>query len=180
MPEKTKTIETPPAPQVPKEIKTVLEWKSSTRPFKRRDREYFTTIAAIVFLLAVILLFLKEFLLIGVILAFMFVSYVLATVPPEETDHKVTTEGITTSGKSYLWTEMKDFYFTKKWNSTILNVNTALKFPGRLIILLGNEDEKRIKEELGKYLSFRESPQITWMDKAADWLSKRVQLEKPT
>lgn len=165
-------------PQLPREIKTVLEWKSPSRPFKRRDREYFTTIAAIVFLLGVILLFLKEFLLIGVILAFMFVSYVLATVPPEETDHKVTTEGITTGGKSFLWNELKDFYFTQKWSSPILNVNTKLKFPGRLIILLGNEEEKRIKEELGKYLSFRESPQITWMDKAADWLSKRVQLEK--
>lgn len=179
MPEnKNKPAETPVAPQVPKEIKTVLDWKSPARPFKRRDREYFTTIAAIVFLLAVILIFLKEFLLIGVILSFMFVSYVLATVPPEETDHKVTTEGITTGGKSYLWNELKDFYFTQKWGSPILNVNTKLKFPGRLIILLGSQDEKKLKEELGKYLSFRESPQITWMDKAAEWLSKRVQLDK--
>ncbi|MCL5675748.1 MAG: hypothetical protein M1120_01325 [Patescibacteria group bacterium] len=181
MPEnKNKPAETPVIPQVPKEIKTVMVWKSASRPFKRRDREYFTTIAAIVFLLAVILLFLKEFLLIGVILAFMFVSYVLATVPPEEVDHKITTEGITTGGKSYLWTELKDFYFVQKWGSKILNINTKFKFPGRLIILLGSEEEKRIKEELGKYLSYRESAPITWMDNAADWLSQRVQLEKPS
>lgn len=182
MPEKNSSFvkTTEDVPPAPKEIKTVLVWKSPARPFKRRDREYFTTIAAIVFLLGVILLFLKEFLLIGVILAFMFVSYVLATVPPEEVEHKITTEGITTGGKSYLWNEMKDFYFVQKWGSKIVNINTKLKFPGRLIILLGNEEEKRIKEELGKYLSFRESAPITWMDNAADWLSKRVQLEKPS
>lgn len=177
---KNKTPEVQPMPQVPKEIKTILEWKSPSRPFKRRDREYFTTIAAIVFLLGVILLFLKEFLLIGVILAFMFVSYVLATVPPEEVDHKITTEGVTTGGKSYLWNELKDFYFISKWGNQILNINTKLKFPGRLIMLLGEVEEKKVKEELGKYVSWRESPPITWMDRAAERLSKIVQLEKPS
>src|SRR3989344_2790499 len=77
----------------PKEIKTLLNWRSPSRPFKKRSRDYFTTIAAIVFLIGVILLFIKEFLLIGVILALMFVSYVLATVPPEEVEHEISTEG---------------------------------------------------------------------------------------
>ena len=173
---------TPPAlpqePQTPKEIKTLLEWKSPSRPFKRRDRDYFTTIAAIVFLIGVILLFIKEFLLIGVMLALMFVSYVLATVEPEEVDHKITTEGIDSGGKSYRFTELKDFYLTKKWEAEILNVNTKLKFPGRLLVLLGNMEQKKVKEELGKYLSYRETPILTWMDKAADWISKKVPLEK--
>ena len=168
----------PPEPFVPKEIKTLLEWKSPSRPFKRRDRDYFTTIAAIVFLIGVILLFIKEFLLIGVMLALMFVSYVLATVEPEEAEHRITTEGITTGSKTYLWTELREFYFTKKWNDTILNINTKLKFPGRLLVLLGGLDEKKIKDELGKYLSYRETPVVTWMDNAADWLSKKVPLEK--
>ncbi len=177
MSEKNKTA-AQPEPQVPKEIKTLFLWKSPSRPFKKRDRDYFTTIAAIVFLIGVILLFIKEFLLIGVLLAFMFVTYVLATVPPEEAEHKVTTEGIVSGGKSYLWTELRDFYFTERWGQKILNVNTKLKFPGRLLILLGSEDEKKIKEEIGKYLSYRETPILTWMDKAADWLSKKVPLEK--
>ena len=44
----------------PVQLKTLLKWQAPIRPFKKRDREYYTTIAAIVFLLAVILLFLKE------------------------------------------------------------------------------------------------------------------------
>lgn len=166
--------------QQPKEIRTLMVWKSQSRPFKRRNRDYFTTIAAIVLLIGVILLFIKEFLLIGVILALMFVSYVLATVEPETVEHKISTEGITTGGKSYLWSEMKDFYFTTKWGQEILNINTKLKFPGRLLVLVGEADPKKLKEEIGKYVSFREEPVVTWMDKAADWLSKKVPLEKTT
>lgn len=167
-------------PQGPREIKTLLTWKSPSRPFKRRNRDYFTTIAAIVFLIGVILIFIKEFLLIGVMLAIMFVSYVLATVEPEEVEHEITTEGITSGGKSYLWTELREFYFNERWGSKILNVNTKLKFPGRLIILLGNANEEEIKKEIGKYLSYREKPIVTWIDKSADWLSKKVPLEKTT
>ena len=165
-------------PERPKEIKTVMEWTSPARPFKKRNRDYFTTIAAIVFLIGVILLFIKEFLLIGVILAFMFVSYVLATVEPENTPHRITTEGVTTGDKTYLWTEMREFYFTEKWGKKILNINTKLRFPGRLLILLGDASENKIKEEIGKYVSYRETPVLTWMDKASDWLSKKVPLEK--
>lgn len=167
-------------PQKPKEIKTLLEWTSPSRPFKRRNRDYFTTIAAIVFLIGVILLFIKEFLLIGVLLAFMFVSYVLATVEPENTGHRITTEGVTTGDRTYLWTEMREFYFTEKWGGKILNINTKLKFPGRLLILLGDANENKVKEEIGKYVSYRETPVLTWMDKASDWLSKKVPLEKTT
>lgn len=164
--------------QEPKEIKTLLTWRSPSRPFKRRSRDYFTTIAAIVFLIGVILLFIKEFLLIGVILALMFVSYVLATVPPEEVEHEITTEGINTGSKTYLWTELKDFYFSSHWGAAILNVNTKLKFPGRLIILIHETEKEKIKAELGKHLSFREKPVMTWIDNAAQWLSHKVPLEK--
>ena len=71
----------------------MLSWEATVRPFKKRDREYYSTIAAIVFLLAVILLFLKEWLLIAVMVALMFVAYVLATVVPEKTTHEINTRG---------------------------------------------------------------------------------------
>src|SRR3989344_7077773 len=85
-------------PEKPVELKTLLKWEAAVRPFKKRDREYYTTIAAIVFLLAVILLFLKEWLLIAVMAALMFVAYVLATVPPESVEHELNTRGIVTGG----------------------------------------------------------------------------------
>lgn len=159
------------------ELKTLLSWKSPARPFKKRDREYFTTIGAIVFLLAVILLFLKEWLLIAVIIALMFVAYVLASIPPEEVEHKITTRGIVTGNRTYAWDDLSKFWFSQRWKQTILNMETKLRFPGQLLLLLGDTNKDKVKEILGKYLSF-EQPETTWMDNAAEWLAKKVPLEK--
>ncbi|MBI3342641.1 hypothetical protein HY032_00610, partial [Candidatus Gottesmanbacteria bacterium] len=43
----------------------LLAWTSPSRLFKKRDREYFTNIGAIVFLLTIILVFAREFVLIA-------------------------------------------------------------------------------------------------------------------
>ncbi|MCG2691220.1 hypothetical protein L6272_00160 [Microgenomates group bacterium] len=171
------------APEVKEEaekpvvLKSLLKWEAAVRPFKKRDREYYTTIAAIVFLLAVILLFLKEWLLIAVIVALMFVAYVLATVVPEKTEHEITSRGVLTGGKAYKWGELKRFWFSTKWSDTILNVETNLKFPGRLMMLLGEVKEEKIKELLQKQVQY-EVPEETFMDRSAKWLSDKIPLEK--
>lgn len=161
----------------PVELKSLLKWEAAVRPFKKRDREYYTTIAAIVFLLAVILLFLKEWLLIAVMVALMFVAYVLATVAPEKTEHEITTRGILTGGKAYKWGELKRFWFSEKWKDTILNIETNLKFPGRLMILLGETSKEKVKELLQKQVQY-EVPEETFMDRSAKWLSDKIPLEK--
>lgn len=164
-------------PQLPIELKTLLKWSAPVRPFKKRDREYYTTIAAIVFLLAVILLFLKEWLLIAVMAALMFVAYVLATVPPESVEHELNTRGIMTGGKLYKWEDMLRFWFTKKWSETILHLDTKLKFPGRLMLLLGDQDEAAVKALIQPKVQY-EVPETTFMDRSAKWLSDKIPLEK--
>jgi len=161
----------------PVELRSLLKWQAAVRPFKKRDKDYYTTIAAIVFLLAVILLFLKEWLLIGVMVALMFVAYVLATVEPENVEHEITTIGIVTGNKTYKWEDLKGFWFGKKWKDVILNIDTKLSFPGRLMMLLGDKKQEEIKKILEKYIQF-EIPEKTFMDRSAKWLSEKVPLEK--
>lgn len=156
---------------------TILIWKSSSRPFKKRDREFFTTIGAFVFLIAVILLLLKEFLAIGVLLALMFVSYVLATAEPEIVEHSISTNGFTSMGHFYKWEELLSFWFGEKWGQSILTVSFKLRPFSRLIILVPPELQEKVKGELKKYLTFQEKPEKTWLDNAADWLAKKVPLE---
>lgn len=160
------------------EQEILMTWKSPSRPFKKRQKEFYTTIAAIVFLLAVILIFIKEFLLIGAILALAFVAYVLATVPPEEVEHKVMTNGLDSVGHFYKWEELASFWFGEKWGQPILLVQTRLRFPGRLVILTAGQDSEKIKSQLQKHLTFKEKPEANWMDDAAKWLGEKVPLEK--
>lgn len=156
--------------------KYLLIWRAAERPFKKRNKEYFSTIAAIVFLLAVILFFLKEWLLIGVIVSLMFVSYTLATVSPEKITYKINTRGILIADKLYKWQQLVSFWFSKKWDSHILNFETTNIFPKRLQLILENNNEAEISKIIEKYLT-KEKPKEKAFDKIADWLEKKVPLE---
>lgn len=163
-------------------VRTLLEWKSPVRPFKRRETEYFKTWSAALFLASVILLFIKEWLLIAAIWAFYFIMYVFGRFPPDETEHRVTTQGVTTGGRVYLWRELSDFWFTQHYGQTILNIailpTGRLRFSGKILLLLGNQPEAKVKEILANYLPYLEIPEKNWMDDAVNWLAKKIPLEK--
>lgn len=162
---------------VPPPLKTLLEWESPARPFKKRDREYFTTIAAIVFLVSVILLFIQEWLLIAVIISLMFISYVLATVKPENVKHKITTRGIKTGKRNYKWEDFDHFWISERWGHKILNLRLTAPMAPIIQILLGDKEEKEIKETIEKYLIY-DKPEDNFLDKAAEWLQEKFPLEK--
>src|SRR3989304_6632994 len=84
------------------EAKSIISWKSPVRVFKARSQKYFVKVAlyGLIFILAAIAF--GEFFLVGVILAIMFVVYVLATHPPNNIEHKITNMGITSGGRGFL------------------------------------------------------------------------------
>lgn len=168
------TITTAEVPASPKEVKTLFKWESPSRPFKRRDTKYFLNLGLIILVLAAILIFVQEFLLIGVLLALLFVAYVLGTVEPEGLEHKITNQGITTAGKSYIWPELTDFWYSEKHGSVILNVGTKIRFPSRLIMLVPFLERDKIKDLLLEYLPFREEVPTSWMDHTVDWVTSRL------
>ncbi len=155
----------------------LYRWEAPVRPFKKRDRDYYTTIASIAFFVVIILVFLKEFLLIAVVVSFAFVAYVLAAIPPEKTDHKLTNRGIRTADKLYRWGDLVRYWFTKKYNQQMIHVQTSMVFPGQLLLLLDKADEKKIKVIFNERLPYEE-PEPTFMDKSATWLSEKVPLER--
>lgn len=163
---------------LPEEKKLLFSWKSPSRPFKKRDRDFFTTIGAMVFLICVILLFVKEWLFILAIIALTFVVYVLNTVPPEEVEHQITNKGIMTGGIEYLWADLPSFFLTDSNGYKLLQVNCKKRPYGRLILLLNPTDERKVKELLAKYINFLEKPEKNFLDDAAAWLSKKIPLEK--
>lgn len=154
-----------------------LEWASPSRLFKKRDREYFTNIGAIVFLLSVILVFAREFVLIAAVLSIVFLIYVLSTIPPEEVKHKITNLGIESAGTFYRWEQLFDFWFEEQWGQTMLVLRPIMT--PRATILLGSQDRNMVRDFIAKHIPFRETPQKTWVDNAASWLTKKIPLEKP-
>jgi hypothetical protein len=159
-------------------LKTLLTWTSPARPFKKRDKEFFRTIASLLILVVIILFFAQQFMLILAVLATAFLAYVLNTVPPEMVEHQITTQGVVTAGHSYEWKNLKHFFFSKKHNSDILNVATKQNFPSLLMLLIEEKDKDQIKEMLTKYLLYKENITPNWLDQASAWLAEKIPLEK--
>jgi hypothetical protein len=156
----------------------LLRWSSPSRLFKKRDKEYFTNVGAIVFLLVIILVFAREFLLIAAVVSIVFLIYVLSTVPPEAVTHQITNLGIESAGHYYRWEELYEFWFEEQWGQVILVLRPLVGT--RIIILLGMQNKERVRELIAKYIPFREHPEKSWVDNASSWLSKKIPLEKPS
>lgn len=166
------------------EIKTLLSWEAPSRPFKKKDRSYYTTIAILAILLVLIAFLAREFLLIGVILSFAFVSYVLAFVPPHHISYRISTQGITIGEDFYFWHFLDAFWFKKKEGQTILHIQTRLRFPAQLMLVLGDPsagsgqvNEEKIKKLVSRFLPYVEVPYKSWMEKWSEGLQKHFPLE---
>ncbi len=168
------------------EIKTLLSWEAPSRPFRKKDRSYYTTIAILVILLVLIAFLAKEFLLVGVILALTFVAYVLAFVPPHHVNYRISTQGITIGEDFYFWHFLDSFWFKEKDGSKVLHIQTRVRFPAQLMLVLGDPSagsgqasEDSVTKTVARFLPFVEVPYKTWMEKWSEGLQKHFPLENP-
>lgn len=165
------------------EIKTLLSWEAPSRPFRKKDRSYYTTLAIIVILLVLILLLAKQFLLIATILSLAFVAYVLAFVPPHRINYRISTQGITVGEDFYFWHFLDSFWFKEKEGYKVLHIQTRLRFPAQIMLVLdpqagsGQADEEKIKKAAARFLPYVEVPFRSWMEKWSESLQKNFPLE---
>lgn len=155
--------------------KVLFTWRAPARPFRRRNKEFFTTVLAIAFLLSVILFFIEGAMAVAVVIAVVFLVYVLSTVAPEEIEHKITDQGIYFAGRKRFWDEFIRFWITRRFDNDLL-VFEGFFFPGRLEMVINPQDKETLHNIIEEYLPYEEA-EPRFFDKAAAWLSKKVPLE---
>ncbi len=160
------------------DIKTLLSWSAPGRPFRKKGRQFYLSMALVVLLLEVILFLFSQYELMLVLVALAFLSTVLSSIPPHNFHYKVTTEGVKVEDYFYIWSELYDFYFKKIDGVDVLIMRTQAFLPGELKISLGDIHRDHIRKLLVQYLPYREYVHPTFMEKSADWLSHNFPLEK--
>lgn len=161
------------------EIKTLLSWEAPSRPFRKRDRSYYTYSALIVVVICLILFFARQFLLMGTVLSLTFVAYVLAFVPPHNIKYRISTQGITIGEDFYFWHFLDSFWFKEKEKSKVLHIQTRLRFPAQLMLVLEGQDEEKVKKLVARFLPYVEVPYRSWMEKWSEGLQRNFPLENP-
>jgi len=159
------------------EEKTLIEWKAPERAFKKRDKDFWITAIAILVLFSVVLIFIKEFFLIVALVSILFLYYVLSTVPPEIIEYKITNRYIRIGTAQYTWDTFLRFWFRNSLNSELLELETNLRIPRQISLVINSSDKDEIKKIILKKLPlFESSP--SFVDKMAKWWSDKMPWEK--
>ena len=161
----------------PNEEVVLYQWESAERPYKTRDRDFWITIVAILFIVGIIFFMIKEFFLVLAIASGIFFFYVLSTVPPGRVINKLTNRGVYFGEVRSEWTDLEKFWFKPMLDSDMVHFGTNLKFPRLISIVVNQKDIEKIKEIAVKYIPLLESsPSFT--DKLTTWVIDHLPLEK--
>ncbi len=157
---------------------TLVEWDAPARPFKKHNRQFFSTVLIIAVLISLILFFAGQVLPVAVVISVVFLIYVTAVIPPQNVHYKLTNYGIYVDKEAFSWLVMGRFWFDDKAGQRVLEIE-LYKFPGRLTFVLIEGQTPREKDLEGALseILIKEKPQLTTYEKIAAWLKDKIPLE---
>ncbi len=160
-------------------VRTLISWTAPARPFRKKDRSYYTTVVILIVLVSLIAFLAGEKMLIGALFALGFLVYILNYIPPDDVEYKISTQGVTIKDHFYHWAELDSFWFSQKDGFKVLNILTQIRFPGVLMLVLGEASEEEVKKVCARYLPYHEIAPRSLMDKWSEGLQKHFPLENP-
>ena len=129
-----------PTKKVVQNIK-LFEWEAPDRYEINFESKSFWVVLSISLLFVLFLAILQQYYLMAAIIALLFFIYVIGTNKPNTIKHKITARGIDTGGRVYEWFMLNNFWFSIKNGQYLLIVETKLRYPRALIMLLDQADK---------------------------------------
>jgi len=134
----------------------LFEWEAPDRYEFKLNQKPFLIIVILSLFFILLLAILRNYFLMGSVIALLFVIYVFGTTKPQIVKHKITARGLDTGGKLYEWFLLKNFYFTRKNGQLMLLVETSLRLPAMLMFLINEKDMKAIFVLLQEKLLYKD------------------------
>ena len=150
----------------------LVTWVAPSRPFKRRSRKFYVTIFSIVGIISIILFIAEGIMPVILLISFIFLFYVLSTVPPEDIEYKITNKGVKIAGKETAWSNIIRFWFATKYGSDVLIFSTTMLY-GKMELVIRPEIKDRLKKEISAYVPYEEMPP-SLMDKFVSWIADKL------
>jgi hypothetical protein len=150
----------------------LLVWTAPARPFRKRDRQYFVSVFAIAGIVSLVIFIAEGLMPVVLIVALVFLYYILSTVPPENIEYKITNKGVKVADSLTQWPVLIRFWFGKRGEVDILFFETHL-IPGRMELVINSEIKNDLKKEISAYIPFEEAP-ATGLDKVTGWVGSKL------
>lgn len=160
--------------QIPKfELEKVLfSWKAPTHAFRKKNREFWVKIVAVVSLLGFIFFIAEGIMPVILLVSVLFLFYVLSVTEPETIECSITNKGINISERKNLWELFKGFTFTSRAGVNFLVLN-MFALPGKMELIMDEKDKSKIVSVLTKYIP-EEELSTGRFDKVSEWVSNKI------
>lgn len=109
-----------------------------------------------VLMLSLLLVLLQQYYFMVAVWSLTFLLYALGTFPPPLVSNMITNKGVEASGDVYAWDVMKDFYFSSRDGQILLNIETTLRNPGKIILLVDENQQREVYAFLSPKLMYRD------------------------
>jgi len=156
----------------PEMEKDLVTWIAPSRPFKRRDKQFYLTTVSIAGIVCLILFLAEGAMPVILIISLIFLYYVMSTVQPENIEYRITNKGIKILDKRTSWENLGRFWFAKRYDNDLLVLETNF-LPNRMELVVKPELKEQISKELSNYL-VQEEISPSNLDKAIEWFSKKL------
>lgn len=166
--------------QIPEDVKKVesveevvdYTWSAASRPFKRKDRQFYITALAMLSIIALVFLISEGIMPVLMLFSLAFLYYVLHTVEPSLIQYKITNLGIYISDDIINWKEIKTYWFAKHLDDSVLVLETSRVY-GRMELVVPAAELEVIKSALSKHKK-EGKPKITQMDKVVGFINSKL------
>lgn len=134
----------------------LFKWEAPARVSIVFNLKVFLAIVALSLIFILYLAILGHYGLMAVIIALLFVLYVAGTVSPEIITNYITARGVDYYNKLYEWYILNNFWFSNKNGQYLLMVETKLRAPARLVMLVDRKEIPTIFMLLQDKLLYKE------------------------
>ena len=144
----------------------LFEWTEDERKWSQKDRLWYISYTLFFLLLIAISALLQSYFLMVAIIAFTFLWFIQAAIPPEKITNTVTSLGVKTYGKLFKWKNIKFFWFSFKGETYFLNLDiidevfTSGKRVHRLSLILDKSKLNELFNILVDYIEYGEQSEI--------------------
>ncbi len=146
----------------------LLEWTSDERIWNPKDRLWYVSYSIFFLVLIGLAALLEYYIVIIAILAFVFLWFTQAAVPPEKLTTQITSLGIKTYGKLFKWRNIKFYWFSIKEDRFLLNLDivdeefTSGDRVHRLSLIIFEKDMEKIFNNLVEYIEYGERNEVNY------------------
>lgn len=151
----------------------LVTWEAPSRPFKRRNSQFYVTVFSIAGIAGLVLFFAEGAMPVLLIISLVFLYYVLSTVDPEKIEYKITSKGIKIADKRTEWQFLNRFWFSERFGTELIVIET-FQIPGTMEIVINSGMKDNLKKEISAYIPFEAKAPVSNFDKAANWFTSKL------